>query len=65
MTMGTEAKTVADAAAVVTTVGTMMEFLPALASIFTIVWLGIRIWESPTVQGLFDKVRKKDDTQES
>jgi len=60
MTMGTEAKTVADAAAVVTTVGTMMEFLPALASIFTIIWLGIRIWESPTVQGMVGKVRKKD-----
>jgi len=64
MTMGTEAKTVADAAAVVTTVGTMMEFLPALASIFTIVWLGIRIWESPTVQGLIGKVRKKDASDE-
>jgi hypothetical protein len=62
--MGTEAKTVADAAAVVTTVGTMMEFLPALASIFTIVWLGIRIWESPTVQGLIGKVRKKDASDE-
>lgn len=61
MTMGTEAKTVADAAAVVTTVGTMMEFLPALASIFTIIWLGIRIWESPTVQGM---VRKKDASEE-
>jgi len=58
--MGTEAKTVADAAAVVTTVGTMMEFLPALASIFTIIWLGIRIWESPTVQGMVGKVREKD-----
>jgi len=64
MTMGTEAKTVADAAAVVTTVGTMMEFLPALASIFTIIWLGIRIWESPTVQGLVGKVRKKDASDE-
>jgi hypothetical protein len=61
--MGTEAKTVADAAAVVTTVGTMMEFLPALASIFTIIWLGIRIWESPTVQGLVGKVRKKDEQE--
>ena len=64
MTMGSEAKTVADAAAVITTVGTMMEFLPALASIFTIIWLGIRIWESPTVQGLVGKVRKKDASQE-
>jgi hypothetical protein len=64
MTMGSEAKTVADAAAVVTTVGTMMEFLPALASIFTIIWLGIRIWESPTVQGLVGKVRRKDASEE-
>lgn len=64
MTMGSEAKTVADAAAVVTTVGTMMEFLPALASIFTIIWLGIRIWESPTVQGLVGKVRGKDASEE-
>ncbi len=64
MTMGNEAKTVADAAAVVTTVGTMMEFLPALASIFTIIWLGIRIWESPTVQGMTGKVRKKDASEE-
>ena len=64
MTMGSEAKTVADAAAVVTTVGTMMEFLPALASIFTIIWLGIRIWESPTVQGMVGKVRKKDASDE-
>jgi hypothetical protein len=64
MTMGNEAKTVADAAAVVTTVGTMMEFLPALASIFTIIWLGIRIWESPTVQGMVGKVRKKDASEE-
>jgi hypothetical protein len=64
MTMGSEAKTVADAAAVVTTVGTMMEFLPALASIFTIIWLGIRIWESPTVQGMVGKVRKKDASEE-
>jgi hypothetical protein len=64
MTMGNEAKTVADAAAVVTTVGTMMEFLPALASIFTIIWLGIRIWESPTVQGMVGKARKKDASDE-
>jgi hypothetical protein len=63
MTMGNEAKTVADAAAVVTTVGTMMEFLPALASVFTIIWLGIRIWESPTVQNLVGKVRKKDEQE--
>jgi hypothetical protein len=39
-----------DALSVVTVVGTLMEFLPAVAAIFTIVWTGIRIWETDTVK---------------
>jgi hypothetical protein len=39
-----------DAISVVTVVGTLMEFLPAVAAIFTIVWTGIRIWETDTVK---------------
>lgn len=49
------AKTVADAASVVTVVGTLMEILPAVAAIFTIVWTGIRIYETETVQKMFGK----------
>jgi len=49
---------------VATTVGTVMDILPAVGSVFTIIWLGIRIWESNTVQGLFGKVRKKDASEE-
>ena len=44
-----------DLSAIFTAVGTMMSILPALASLFTIVWMGIRIWETPTVQKLFGK----------
>jgi hypothetical protein len=44
-----------DALSVVTVVGTLMEFLPAVAAIFTIVWTGIRIFESKTVQKLLGK----------
>jgi hypothetical protein len=49
------AKHVADAASVVTVVGTLIEVLPAMAAIFTIVWTGIRIYETDTVQRLLGK----------
>lgn len=47
-----------DALSVVTVVGTLVEFLPSVAALFTIVWTGIRIWETDTVQGWLG--RKKD-----
>jgi len=34
---------------------TMISWLPPIASLFTIVWLGIRIYESETVQKLLEK----------
>jgi hypothetical protein len=40
-----------DALSFVTVVGTLVEFLPAVAAIFTIVWTAIRIWETETVRG--------------
>ena len=43
-------KHVADAASVVTVVGTLPGVLPSIAAIFTIVWTGIRIYETDTVQ---------------
>ena len=39
-----------DALSFVTVVGTLVEFLPAVAAIFTIVWTGIRIWETDTIK---------------
>ena len=46
-----------DAASMVTVLGTLVDFLPAVAAAFTIVWTLIRIWETETVQNIF---RKKD-----
>jgi hypothetical protein len=43
-------KQIADAASVVTVVGTLAGILPAMAALFTIVWTGIRIYETETVQ---------------
>jgi len=49
------AKAVTDAASVLTVVGTLMEILPAVAAVFTIVWTGIRIYETETIQRLLGK----------
>jgi hypothetical protein len=38
-----------------TVVGTLVEMLPSIAAIFTIVWTLIRIWETKTVQNLLGR----------
>ena len=43
-------KQVVDTFSVATGVGTLAGLFPALASLFTIVWTGIRIWETETVK---------------
>jgi hypothetical protein len=50
--MTQEGKQVLDLAAASTGVMSLAAWLPPVASLFTIVWLGIRIWESDTVQNL-------------
>jgi hypothetical protein len=49
------AKHVVDALSILTVVGTLIEMLPSIAAIFTIVWTGIRIWETETVQNMFGR----------
>ena len=49
------AKAVADGAAVLTTVGVIATWLPPVASLFTIIYLGLRIWETDTVRGLTNR----------
>jgi hypothetical protein len=51
-------KHVTDAVSVLTVIGTLAQILPAIAALFTIVWTGFRIYETPTVQGWIGK--KKD-----
>ena len=45
-------KEVVDTISVATGVGALAGLLPAVAALFTIVWTGIRIWETDTVQNL-------------
>ena len=55
MTQHDTAKVVADGAAVLTSVGVMATWLPPLASLFTIIYLGLRIWETDTVRKLTNR----------
>ena len=48
-----------DGASILTVIGTLVEFLPAVSAILSIVWVAIRIYETETVQKLVN--RKKDD----
>jgi hypothetical protein len=50
--MTEETKQAIDAVAASTGIMSLAAWLPPLASLFTIIWLGIRIYESDTVQKL-------------
>ena len=43
-------KQIVDVISMGTVVGALVGVLPAIAALFTIIWTGLRIWESPTVR---------------
>lgn len=45
-------KQVLDTLSVVTVLGALVNALPAIAALFTILWTGIRIWETDTIRRL-------------
>ena len=53
-------KQVIDGVSVFTMLGTLGSILPPVAALFTIIWTGIRIWETETVQGLTSRKQKRD-----
>ena len=57
-------KTALDGLSLVTVVGTLVDMLPSFAALFTIIWTGIRIWETDTVQNLFGRKEDTDDGQD-
>jgi hypothetical protein len=44
-------KQVLDVLSVATVVGALVDILPSIAALFTIVWTGLRIWETDTIRG--------------
>ena len=57
LTEGT--KHVLDGLSVITVLGALVNILPAVAALFTIVWTGIRIYETDTVQGWIKRAKRK------
>jgi hypothetical protein len=47
-----------DAVSVITVVGTLVDILPSIAALFTIIWTGFRIWETDTVRGWTGRLEK-------
>jgi hypothetical protein len=50
-----ETKEALDVVAVSTGILSLAAWLPPIASLFTIIWMGLRIWESDTVMELRGK----------
>ena len=56
------AKHVIDALSILTVIGTLVDMLPSIAALISIIWSVIRIYETKTVQGWLGKtvVTKED-----
>jgi hypothetical protein len=50
-----------DGISVVTMLGALFDMLPSVAALFTILWTGIRIYETDTVQSIIKKFRRSND----
>ena len=48
-------KHIVDGLSLVTVLGTLVDMLPSVAALFTIVWTAIRIYETDTIQRLLGK----------
>lgn len=59
-----QVKTLGDAISIITVLGTLAELLPAVAAILTIIWTAIRIWETDTVQCMFNKKTVQKDKED-
>ena len=50
-----------DAVSVFTVVGTLSDMLPPMAALVTIIWTGIRIYETKTIQKMLGKHKDEDE----
>ena len=58
MNMDESVKHIVDGLSLVTVLGTLVDILPAVAAIFTIIWTAIRIYETNTIQKLLGKKKE-------
>lgn len=57
------AKHVVDALSVGTVIASLAGVVPSIAAIFTIIWTGIRIYETETVRKIMGKAPAKDSAE--
>ena len=55
-------KNLLDGVSLIATLGSLIEMLPTISALLSIVWVSIRIYETDTIQGLLG--RKKPPTDE-
>jgi hypothetical protein len=58
-------KHVIDGASILTVIGTLVEFLPAVSAVLSIVWVAIRIYETDTIKKLMNRKDNAKQEQES
>lgn len=57
--MNDQAKVIVDASSIVVVAGTLIDWLPAVAALASLVWTTIRIYETETLQKWIRKCRKQ------
>ena len=57
-------KQMLDGASILTVIGTLVEFLPAVSALLSIVWVAIRIYETDTAKRLMGRKKKADDAEQ-
>jgi len=65
LNMDDSTKHLLDFASIFTAVGTLLTWLPHLAALFTILWTGIRIYETKTIQKMVAERKTKKRKKES
>jgi hypothetical protein len=53
-------KHILDGASIITVIGTIVEFLPAVSAVLSIIWVSIRIYETDTVKRLMSRKEEND-----
>lgn len=53
-----------DSISILAGLGVLLSWLPTVFSLVSIVWFSIRIWESDTVRGLTNRIKKPNAEQE-
>ena len=54
-----------DGASILTVIGTLVEFLPAVSALLSIIWIAIRIYETDTIQRFVGRKKDNDASNQS